>query len=179
MKHESHSWVSVAPRCHTWWCSIDPYHSLCSSLPVQPHFFCNPQPHGFGLSFTSQWTPEFEMTWSVVKTSRMYGPPLCPSLHTASDWGCCFPSRLLYKLIWPETFALLGAKHDVMSADTSWRPFPLLTPGALVESGSLPHSLQLPKYHLAAFWQREEQHEVWNTETQSSERTQPLNVRER
>lgn len=52
-------------------------------------------------------------------------PPLCLSVQTASDWGCCFSSCLLYKLIWPETFALLGAERDVMLADTSWRPSPL------------------------------------------------------
>lgn len=99
------------------------------------------------------------------KHENIMKPPLCLSVQTTSDWGCCFLSCLLYKLIWPETFALLGAKRDVMSADTSWRPSRLLTPGALVESGAPPHSLQLPKYHLTIFWQEEEQHEMRNKET--------------
>lgn len=38
--------------------------------------------------------------------------------------------------------------------------FPL-TARALVESGSLPHSLQLPKYHLTVFWQRVDQRGRW------------------
>lgn len=37
----------------------------------------------------------------------------------------------------------------------------LLTVGALVKPGSLPHSLQLPRYHLALFWQRVEERGMW------------------
>lgn len=92
--------------------------------------------------------------WNVLITveNGSYVAPLCPSVQAASDWGCCFSSCLLYKLIWSETFALLGAKRDEMLADTSWRSSPLLTAGALVEPGALPHSLESAKYHLTVFF---------------------------
>lgn len=177
------------------------YHrSLCSSLPPQPHFIAPSTPKArikFHLPMNSkicQTLPNYNgcncnrvpicskhffiAYWNGLITCEnimRIWPSLCLSVQTASDWGCCFSSCLLYKLIWPETFALLEAKRDVMLADTSWRPSPLLTPGVLVESGALPHSLQLPKYHLTVFWQREEQHEIWNC----IERTPPLHVRQR
>lgn len=44
---------------------------------------------------------------------------------------------------------------------THWTSLPLLTVGALVDSGSLPHSLQLPRYHLTVFWQRAEPRGMW------------------
>ena len=57
-------------------------------------------------------------------------------------------------------------KRDVMPADTSWRPSPLLTPGALGGvwcSTSQPTATQIsPRLF---FWQRgEEQRETWDTE---------------
>lgn len=84
------------------------------------------RPQGGGLLFTSQWTPNFEI-WlldHLWKHHAYVAPLLCVRVQTARDWGCCLSSCPLYELIWPETFALLGAQCDVIQADTSWRPYP-------------------------------------------------------
>lgn len=103
---ESHPFGSLLPHVLAYHRPIWP---LCSSLPgADCHFI---------LKCLDHWWKHhaFIYTTSIVQT--------------ASDWGCCFSSCLLCKLIWPQTFALLGAKRDVMLADTSWRlpspPLPL------------------------------------------------------
>lgn len=122
---------------------------------------------------------------STLMRSSLWPPPRIPKHHNrtagpctfppsvcegACDWGCRLWSRPLWEVIWPETLASPGARRDVMQADTSWRPphpptpphTPTpLTARALVESSSLPHSLQLPKYHLTVFWQRVDQRGRW------------------
>lgn len=97
--------------------------TLCSSLTVQPHFIPPSTPRGrTNLPVNSK----IEIWWldHWWKHHALYGPLLCLRVQTTSDWGCCLSSCPLYKLIWPETFALLGAQRDVMLADTSWRPSP-------------------------------------------------------
>lgn len=58
----------------------------------------------------------------------------------------------------------LGLAGSPVWFDAGWHimvSLPLLTVDALVDSGSPPHSLQLPKYHLTVFWQRGEQRGMW------------------
>lgn len=155
---------------HTSWHIVDPRLTLGSSLPAQPYFIPPSTRRGritFHLPMNSGILKWHDHWW---KHHACMAPIVSEALRTRSDGGCCFSSCLLYKLIWPETFASLGAgrkkKLDVMPADTSWRPSPLLTPGALGGvwcSTSQPTATQISP-RLFFLTEGGEQREMWNTE---------------
>ena len=144
---------------HTSWHIMDPRLTLGSSLPAQPYFIPPSTRRGritFHLPMNSGLLKWHDHWW---KHHACMAPIVSEALRTTSDGGCCFSSCLLYKLIWPETFASLGAgkkKKNLMWCRLTHHDVPPLCwlRALLVESGALPRSLQLPKYHLACFSDR-------------------------
>lgn len=141
---DSHSLGSllITPPGISWipvWLSVHP-------SPLN-HTSSHPQPGGAGLRFTSRWTRGI-LKWHDHwwKHHACMAPIVSEELRTASDGGCCFSSCLLYKLIWPETFASLGAGRKKKTwCDAGWH---IMTSLPSADSGRSWWSLVL---YLAAY----------------------------
>lgn len=131
---------------HTSWHIVDPRLTLGSSLPAQPYFIPPSTRRGritFHLPMNSGILKWHDHWW---KHHACMAPIVSEALRTASDGGCCFSSCLLYKLIWPETFASLGAGRKKKTwCDAGWH---IMTSLPSADSGRSWWSLVL---YLAAY----------------------------
>lgn len=165
---DSHSLGSllITPPGISWipvWLSVHP-------SPLN-HTSSHPQPGGVGLRFTSRWTREFWNGMIIGENITHVWPPLCPKSYGPHLTEVAVSHPVCY-INWfgrrPSPRWERGEKKklNVMPADTSWRPSPLLTPGALGGvwcSTSQPTATQISP-RLFFLTEGGEQREMWNTE---------------